>query len=167
MADDQDRNLKPESDVPGELLARENLAEPGDFQVAVDETEAEELSETTDPTSGVVTDAEQLTDAEQTARAAASTRPVRKAPPAVAAGPVKKDQATPRRQAARVAEKRHRTTPAQFVRESADELRKVVWPTATQLRQYFVVVLVFVLLIIAYVSAVDLLVGWGLLKIFG
>ena len=43
----------------------------------------------------------------------------------------------------------------------------MVWPTATQLRQYFVVVLVFVLLVIAYVSALDLLFGWGLLKIFG
>ena len=62
---------------------------------------------------------------------------------------------------------RKRTTPVSFGRESADELRKVVWPTATQLRQYFVVVLVFVLLVIASVSALDLLFGWGLLKIFG
>ena len=55
----------------------------------------------------------------------------------------------------------------EYLAESQFELRKVVWPTATQLRQYFVVVLVFVLLVIAYVSALDLLFGWGLLKIFG
>lgn len=60
-----------------------------------------------------------------------------------------------------------RTTPVQFVRESIGELKRVVWPTAAQLRQYFVVVLVFVVLIIAYVSLLDLGLGAALLKIFG
>jgi preprotein translocase subunit SecE len=101
----------------------------------------------------------------EVAQAAAKSRPVRKSLPEEApAG--KKDHATPK-QRAQTAHVRKRATPVQFVRESAGELRKVVWPTATQLRQYFVVVLVFVLLMIAYVSALDLLFGWGLLKIFG
>ena len=61
----------------------------------------------------------------------------------------KKDHATPKQRAGSVRATK-RTTPVSFVRESAGELRKVVWPTASQLRQYFVVVLVFVLLVIAY-----------------
>ncbi len=104
--------------------------------------------------------------AREVARSAASSRPVRKSLPEES--PAKKDHATPKQRAGGTAKAhKKRTTPASFVRESAGELRKVVWPTASQLRQYFVVVLVFVLLVIAYVSALDLLFGWGLLKIFG
>ncbi len=104
--------------------------------------------------------------AREVARAAASSRPVRKSSPAESSDG-KKDHATPKQRAGGTATARKRTTPAAFVRESAGELRKVVWPTATQLRQYFVVVLVFVLLVILYVSALDLLFGWGLLQLFG
>lgn len=102
----------------------------------------------------------------EVARAAASSRPVRKSAPAEAADG-KKDHATPKQRSGGTARAKKRTSPAGFVRESAGELRKVVWPTAIQLRQYFVVVLVFVLLVILYVSALDLLFGWGLLQIFG
>jgi len=101
----------------------------------------------------------------EVAEAAAKSRPVRKSLPEEASAG-KKDHATPK-QRAHTGQAPKRATPVQFVRESAGELRKVVWPTATQLRQYFVVVLVFVVLMIAYVSALDLLFGWGLLKIFG
>ena len=104
--------------------------------------------------------------AREVARAAASSRPVRKSSSA-AASEDKKDHATPKQRAVGAAKARKRTTPAAFVRESAGELRKVVWPTATQLRQYFIVVLVFVLLVILYVSALDLLFGWSLLQLFG
>jgi preprotein translocase subunit SecE len=101
----------------------------------------------------------------EVARSAASSRPVRKSLPE--STPAKKDHATPKQSAGSAKAHRKRTTPVSFVRESAGELRKVVWPTASQLRQYFVVVLVFVLLVVAYVSALDLLFGWSLLKIFG
>lgn len=101
------------------------------------------------------------------AQAAADNRPKRKAaesePEAAPSGKGK----TTRRRRASESHVRKRTTPVAFIRESAGELRKVVWPTATQLRQYFIVVLVFVLLVILYVSALDLLFGWGLLQIFG
>jgi len=63
-------------------------------------------------------------------------------------------------------EKRERTTPAKFVRQSVGELRKVVYPTGQQLINYFVVVLVFVLFIIAYVSLLDLGLGAAIFKIF-
>ena len=62
--------------------------------------------------------------------------------------------------------KRERTTPIKFVRQSLGELRKVVYPTGPQLINYFVVVLVFVLFVIAYVSLLDLGLGWVIFKIF-
>ncbi|MDO5681811.1 MAG: preprotein translocase subunit SecE [Propionibacteriaceae bacterium] len=60
-----------------------------------------------------------------------------------------------------------RTTPARFVAQSIGELRKVVWPTGTQVQQYFVVVLVFVLFIMTIVSLLDLGFGWLILRLFG
>lgn len=60
-----------------------------------------------------------------------------------------------------------RTTPAAFVGQSAAELRKVIWPTSSQLSQYFVVVLLFVLFIVAYVGLLDPAFGWVLLKFLG
>jgi preprotein translocase subunit SecE len=62
--------------------------------------------------------------------------------------------------------KKERTGPIQFVRESIGELRKVVYPTGHQVLQYFVVVLIFVLVIIAYVSLLDLLLGTAIFRIF-
>jgi preprotein translocase subunit SecE len=62
--------------------------------------------------------------------------------------------------------KPERTTPLKFVRQSIGELRKVVYPTGQQLINYFVVVLVFVLFVIAYVSLLDLGLGWAIFKIF-
>ena len=62
--------------------------------------------------------------------------------------------------------KRERTTPIKFVKQSIGELRKVVYPTGQQLINYFVVVLVFVLFVIAYVSLLDLGLGWVIFKIF-
>ena len=62
--------------------------------------------------------------------------------------------------------KRERTTPLKFVRQSIGELRKVVYPTGPQLINYFIVVLVFVLFVIAYVSLLDLGFGWAIFKIF-
>ena len=60
-----------------------------------------------------------------------------------------------------------RVGPVEFTRQSAAELRKVIWPTGEQLSQYFVVVLVFVLFIITFVGLLDLFFGWGLLKLLG
>ncbi len=63
-------------------------------------------------------------------------------------------------------EKPERTTPVKFVRQSVGELRKVVYPTGQQLINYFVVVLVFVLFVIAYVSLLDLGLGAAIFKVF-
>jgi preprotein translocase subunit SecE len=59
-----------------------------------------------------------------------------------------------------------RTTPVAFVKQSVGELRKVVYPTGQQLGNYFVVVLVFVLFIIALVSLLDLGLGKLVFAIF-
>ena len=63
--------------------------------------------------------------------------------------------------------KSERTHPVTFCRQVVAELRKVVWPTQQQLVTYFVVVLVFVLVLIAYVSVLDLAFGRAVFAIFG
>ncbi|MDQ7992309.1 MAG: preprotein translocase subunit SecE [Propionicimonas sp.] len=103
-----------------------------------------------------------LTEEEQVAIAAAGARPARRSATVEAKGrPTRKQSATG------AETHRKRTTPAQFVRESIEELKKVIWPTLSQWQQYFIVVLVFVLFIIAIVSVLDLLFGWALLQFFG
>ena len=52
-----------------------------------------------------------------------------------------------------------RTNPITFYRQVVAELRKVVWPTQEQLVTYFTVVMVFVLVMMAIVSGLDL--GFG------
>lgn len=48
-----------------------------------------------------------------------------------------------------------RTSPALFYKQSVGELRKVVWPTRQQLVTYTIVVLVFVMIMIGIVFALD------------
>jgi preprotein translocase subunit SecE len=52
-----------------------------------------------------------------------------------------------------------RTGPVTFYRQVVAELRKVVWPTQEQLTTYFLVVMVFVIVMMAFVSALDLAFG--------
>jgi len=52
-----------------------------------------------------------------------------------------------------------RTSPGTFYRQVVAELRKVVWPTQEQLVTYFIVVMVFVLVMMTFVAALDL--GFG------
>jgi preprotein translocase subunit SecE len=54
-----------------------------------------------------------------------------------------------------------------FYRQVLAELRKVIWPTRKELVTYTTVVIVFVLIIIAYVSVLDLAFGQVVLRIFG
>jgi preprotein translocase subunit SecE len=63
-----------------------------------------------------------------------------------------------------------RSAPARlslFYRQVIAELRKVIWPTRKELITYTTVVVVFVLIIIAYVSVLDLGFGQVVLRIFG
>ncbi len=106
----------------------------------------------------------ELTEEQQVALTAASARPVRKGAVEPAQG---KGRATPKQRRAGAAEEHRRSTPAEFVQESVAELKKVVWPTANQLQQYFVVVLVFVLIMIGIVAVLDLGFGTLMLKLLG
>lgn len=95
-----------------------------------------------------------------------TTRPARKT--ATTTAPTRKATKTPSRKEATAATgARSFPNPVRFVRESVAELRKVVWPTGAQVRQYFVVVLVFVLFIIVFVGLLDFGLGWALLKLLG
>ncbi|MGZ4464878.1 MAG: preprotein translocase subunit SecE [Nocardioides sp.] len=60
-----------------------------------------------------------------------------------------------------------RTSPATFYRQVVAELRKVVWPTQQQLITYFLVVLVFVVVLMAIVSLLDLGFGKLVFALFG
>lgn len=63
--------------------------------------------------------------------------------------------------------KSERTSPITFYRQVVAELRKVVWPSQQQLVTYFLVVMVFVLVMIAIVSALDLAFGKAVFAVFG
>jgi preprotein translocase subunit SecE len=62
--------------------------------------------------------------------------------------------------------KEERTGPAEFVREVRGELRKVAWPTRSEVVNYSIIVLVAVVLLTAYVAALDYGFGEVLLKLF-
>jgi preprotein translocase subunit SecE len=54
-----------------------------------------------------------------------------------------------------------------FYRQVIAELRKVIWPTRKELVTYTSVVIVFVLVVIAYVTGLDFGFSKGILAIFG
>ena len=59
-----------------------------------------------------------------------------------------------------------RTSIPTFYRQVVAELRKVVYPTQEQLITYFIVVMVFVIAMMALVSALDLAFGKLVFKVF-
>jgi preprotein translocase subunit SecE len=98
----------------------------------------------------------------------AGTRPRRSRPADATAKTLSKEEqgiATPRRN-------RQDKQPnvfsrlARFTREVIGELRKVIWPTRKQQITYTVVVLVFVAVVVALVSSLDLLFAKGVFWIF-
>jgi preprotein translocase subunit SecE len=54
-----------------------------------------------------------------------------------------------------------------FYRQVIAELRKVIWPTRKELVTYTSVVIVFVMIVIAYVTALDFGFSKAILGIFG
>lgn len=85
--------------------------------------------------------------------------------------PVRKSAPTRTRSEATAATDEHdpwsTKSPVTFVKQSANELKKVVWPTGKEMSGYFAAVLVFVLFIITFVGLLDLLFGWALLGLLG
>jgi preprotein translocase subunit SecE len=153
-----DDDLKDGADE-AELAAEAELAEA---EVEPDEAETDE------------TEPDELAGAD-VAVGAKSSRPVKRsaaspqtAPPATPrAAAARKNRPTRTRTDATAVHETERTTPAKFVGQSVQELKKVVWPTGPQLRQFFIVVLAFVLFLIAFVSLLDLGIGTLILKLFG
>ena len=47
-----------------------------------------------------------------------------------------------------------------FLRDTFEELRKVVWPTPAELYRYTIVVIVTVIVISSFIGAVDLALSW-------
>jgi preprotein translocase subunit SecE len=144
-----------------ELLERAERVEPDGYQL--DAEAGEEPVDSDDVAAGVLAGREgDESNGELVAVGAPTDRSVAKAR---GTGRVeKKGRATPKRRPS--ARPGGRTTPVTFVKESVAELRKVVYPTGQQLANYFVVVLIFVLFIIAIVSLLDLAFGWAILKVF-
>lgn len=54
-----------------------------------------------------------------------------------------------------------------FYRQVVAELRKVIWPTRHELLTYTAVVIVFVLIVMAYVGVLDVAFGQLVLAVFG
>lgn len=69
------------------------------------------------------------------------------------------DSSAVRREKKGAGPERERTGLPTFYRQVVAELRKVVWPTQEQLITYFFVVMIFVIVMIGIVSALDL--GFG------
>ena len=140
-------------------LDREEVAETGEPDAAVEES-AEEADEVA--TDGIDAPEELAGDDERGAETSVIVRKTAKAPVR------KKDRPTPKREDAKDDEDPYKAkNPAHFARQSADELKRVVWPTWPQTLTMFGAVLVFVLIMIAIVGVLDLAFGWSLLKVFG
>ena len=174
-ADDKqaDESGEPDTEVPpGEELADEKLKNPEPFEIV---EEDEELEESDDDSilsmfEGIddEEDEEKLAEAEEEAAEMASTRPVRKSAETAVktAVPEKKNRPTRTRAQATQSDAPKKTTPVQFTGQVVQELKKVSWPTSAQLMQYFIVVLIFVVFMIAFIGLLDVLFGWSMLKLF-
>ena len=64
------------------------------------------------------------------------------------------------------APKAERTGPTQFIREVRGELRKVAWPSRTEVANYSVVVLLGIVVLTAMIAGLDYVLGEAVLKLF-
>ena len=76
--------------------------------------------------------------------------------------PVREKRAAP---AAR-SPKQERTSPGQFLREVRGELRKVAWPTKSEVVNYSIIVLIAVVLLTAFIAGLDWLFGSAILHLY-
>ena len=61
---------------------------------------------------------------------------------------------------------RERTSPGEFVKEIRGELRKVAWPTRTEVANYSVVVLFGIVVLTAMIAGLDYVLGEAVLQLF-
>jgi preprotein translocase subunit SecE len=62
---------------------------------------------------------------------------------------------------------RKRTSPFLFYRQVVSELRKVIWPTRSELVTYTTVSLIFVVVLVGIVFGLDYGFSWIMVKVFG
>jgi preprotein translocase subunit SecE len=72
----------------------------------------------------------------------------------------------PAPQAPRPASRHERTGPVQFLREVRGELRKVAWPTRSEVVNYSIVVLATVVILTAYIATLDFAFGEAVFNLF-
>jgi preprotein translocase subunit SecE len=63
--------------------------------------------------------------------------------------------------------KEKRATPFEFLREVRGELRKVAWPTRSEIINYSIIVLVAVVVLTSFIALVDYGVSEFVLKLYG
>jgi preprotein translocase subunit SecE len=59
-----------------------------------------------------------------------------------------------------------RTSPAQFIREVRAELRKVAWPSRSEVINYSIIVLITVVILTAYIASLDFAFGEAIFSLF-
>jgi preprotein translocase subunit SecE len=59
-----------------------------------------------------------------------------------------------------------RTSPAQFLREVRGELRKVAWPTRSEVINYSIIVLFTVVILTTYIALLDVAFGDAIFRLF-
>ena len=62
---------------------------------------------------------------------------------------------------------KERTSPRQYLREVRGELRKVAWPTRSEVINYSIIVLVAVVVLTSFIAAVDYGISEFVLKLYG
>jgi preprotein translocase subunit SecE len=63
--------------------------------------------------------------------------------------------------------KEKRATPVEFLKEVRGELRKVAWPTRSEITNYSIIVFVAVVVLTAFIALVDYGVSEFILKLYG
>jgi len=64
------------------------------------------------------------------------------------------------------APKDRRTSPREFIKEVRGELRKVVWPTRSELINYSIVVLIAIVVLTAIIGGLDWLFGEAIIRLY-
>ncbi|MDY7103530.1 MAG: preprotein translocase subunit SecE [Actinomycetota bacterium] len=63
-------------------------------------------------------------------------------------------------------QRQERTSPIQFAREVRQELRKVAWPSRSEVVNYAVVVLITLIVMTVFIAAIDWVFGEAILWLF-
>jgi preprotein translocase subunit SecE len=74
--------------------------------------------------------------------------------------------ATRKRPAPAAPSREPRTSPAQFVREVRAELRKVAWPSRSEVINYSIIVLVTVVVLTTFIAVLDFAFGEAIFRLF-